>query len=207
MSVGGDVLVVEREDNIMNSWAELGLGELDDLQYGVTKDWIPFNTGPGFSKTLATQHFVVNAIAMAKPGFGFTGPTVINFDVDEVLPDMLAAQDYVKEKGHPSRSQDADTYKVWSRALTEQGRRFKAIIAQVKAESPELAQLLGDWGGTAYAHGKGRPMPVIRGVTLRVPIQPIQQEIVMAQVLVVSIRKRDTYTEELAHERLAGNAG
>ena len=191
----------------MDSWADLGLGELDDFQYGVSKGWIPLADAPGFTRTFETEHFIVNMFAIRTRGGANGGPTIINFDVDEVLPDMLAAQDYVKEKGYPSRSKDKETYKVWSRALTAQGRRFKAIIEQVKAESPEFAQLLDGWGGCAYAHGEKRPMPVIRGLTLRAPIVTVDGTLLMVRVVGGMIKKRDSYTEELAHERLAGNAG
>lgn len=187
----------------MNSWAELGVGELDDFGYGVSTGWVSIEDGRTFIRQFETPHFVVNmtaAVGEVNPKWG----TRIRFDVDEVLPDMLAAQDLVKSLGYPSRKGDPATYKVWSRALTAQGRRFKQIIAEVKAESPELAALFTDWGGCSFAHGSSRPDPVIRGLPMIRTIATLDGAVLAAWIGAVFVSKRDSYTEELAQRRISG---
>ena len=188
----------------MNSWAELGLGELDDFKFGVNRGWVPGEVPGSLERRYETPHFVV--YASARMGRRRLRGTKVYFDIDEVLPDMLAAQDYMREKGYPSRSKDKGTYKVWSRALTAQGRRFKQLLAMAKSESPELSTLLDGWGGCAFAHGPQRPMPVLYGVGLWVPAE-VGGMVDLLALEGVYVFKRDTYTEELARERFASNAG
>ena len=186
----------------MKSWAELGVGELDDFGYGVSTGWVAIEDGRTFIRQFETPHFVVNmtaAVGEVNPRWG----TRIRFDVDEVLPDMLAAQDLVKSLGYPSRKGDPATYKVWSRALTAQGRKFKQIIAEVKAESPELSALFTDWGGCSFAHGEDRPDPVIRGLPMIRAIATLEGDVRAAWIGAVFIHKRDSYTEELAQRRMS----
>jgi hypothetical protein len=176
----------------MVTWAEIGLEQLDDFNFGINTGWVHVGDGYGYQRRFETPNFVVTMFGVPARTSG--RETSIHFDVDEVLPDMIAAQDLVREKGYPSRSKDKETYKVWSRALTAQGKRFKQIIAQVREESPEFDQLVSGWGGCSYAHGKKRPSPVIRGVAHRVAILNPYGFIELVWVMGGSIAKREKAT-------------
>jgi len=207
MSVGTASLEVsdKRGEQQMKNWTELGLGELDDYNFGLNGGWVPAGEGPGYERRFETPNFVATMFAVPSRVRG--RETTIHFDIDEVLPDLIAAQDLVREKGYPSRSKDKETYKVWSRALTAQGKRFKQIIAQVREESPEFDQLFSGWGGCSYAHGKKRPTPVIRGLAHRVAIVNPAGGIELVWVMGGFIAKRDSYAAELdAQRRLEAGA-
>ena len=44
----------------MNSWSELGVGELDDFGYGVSTGWVSIEEGRTFIRQFETPHFVVD---------------------------------------------------------------------------------------------------------------------------------------------------
>jgi len=173
----------------MDTWADIGLEQLDGFDFGINSGWVPVGDGFGYQRRFETPNFVATVFGV--PAYTPGRETGIHFDVDEVLPDMIAAQDLVREKGYPSRSKDKETYKVWTRALTAQGKRFKQIIAQVRDESPEFDQLFSGWGGCSYAHGKTRPSPIIRGVALRVAILNPSGLVELIWVMGGSIAKRE----------------
>jgi hypothetical protein len=184
----------------MSSWVDLGVGELDDFDFGINRGWVREHAAH-LSRRFETPRFIVLASARTWR-LSYSRRTTVFFDVDEVLPDMLAAQDLMKERGYPSRSKDRETWKVWSRALTAQGKRHKELLALVKSESPELAQLLDAWGGTAYAHGSTRPIPAISGAALRVSVQLPDGEVRLALIESLCVLKRDTFTIERARAHL-----
>ena len=44
----------------MGSWAEVGVGELDDSGYGVSTGWLAVEDGRTFIRQFETPHFMVN---------------------------------------------------------------------------------------------------------------------------------------------------
>ena len=83
--------------------------------------------------------------------------TEILFEADQILPELLAAQDMMEAKGWPSRGKDKSSYAIWNKTRTAQAKIFKGLVKQLQEESPEFATVLDGPGGWLQARGLKDP--------------------------------------------------
>ena len=140
----------------MTVWSDEELYGLKDFTFGVSTGW---RIAP--QKTLLLRFespsIIAEAVAFPPVHTGRGARTEILFEADQILPEMLAAQDMMEGLGWPSRKKDKASYAIWNKARTAQAKIFKGLVKQFQNESPEFSTMLDGSGGWLAAHGRKDP--------------------------------------------------
>lgn len=140
----------------MTVWSDEELYGLKDFTFGVSTGWriAPHKT---LLRRFESPSIIAEAVAFPPVHTGRGARTEILFEADQILPEMLAAQDLMEELGWPSRKKDKASYAIWDKARTAQAKIFKGLVRQLQEESPEFETVLDGKGGWLQARGLTDP--------------------------------------------------
>ena len=140
----------------MTVWSDEELYGLKDFTFGVSTGWriAPHKT---LLRRFESPSIIAEAVAFPPVHNGRGARTEILFEADQILPELLAAQDMMEAKGWPSRSKDKASYAIWNKARKAQAMIFKGLVKQLQEDSPEFATVLDGKGGWLQARGLSDP--------------------------------------------------
>ena len=156
----------------MTVWSDEELYGLKDFTFGVSTGW-KFAPNMMLLRRFESPSIIAEAVAVPTDRRVRGSRTEILFEADQILPEMLAAQDMMEEKGWPSRSKDKASYAIWNKARTAQAKIFKGLVKQLQEDSPEFATVLDGPGGWLAARGLKDPQ--LWRETLIIPIEVINK--------------------------------
>lgn len=156
----------------MTVWSDEELYGLKDFTFGVSTGW-RITPGKILTRRFESPSIIAEAVAVPLEQRVRGSRTEILFEADQILPELLAAQDMMEAKGWPSRSKDKASYAIWNKARTAQAKIFKGLVKQLQAESPEFATVLDGSGGWLAA--RGRKDPQLWRETLVIPIEVMKK--------------------------------
>lgn len=140
----------------MSKWSDLEIYGLADFDFGISTGWSI--AGPKKAvRRFESPTLIAEAVAWKTDMCIKGSRTTTRFEVDQILPQMIAAQILMEDLGWPSRKKDPQTYAIWNKARTAQAKIFKSLVKQLQAESPEFATVLDGKGGWLAAHGRKDP--------------------------------------------------
>ncbi len=152
----------------MTVWSDEELYGLKDFTFGVSTGW-RINPGKVLTRRFEAPSIIAEAVAVPTEQRMRGSRTEILFEADQILPEMLAAQDMMEELGWPSRKKDKASYAIWNKARTAQAKIFKGLVKQLQEESPEFATVLDGSGG--WLQARGLTDPQLWRETLVIPIE------------------------------------
>ena len=160
----------------MTVWSDEELYGLKDFTFGVSTDW-RINPGKVLTRRFESPSIIAEAVAVPMEQRIRGSRTEILFEADQILPELLAAQDMMEAKGWPSRGKDKASYAIWNKARTAQAKICKGLVAQLQEESPEFATVLDGTGGWLAAHGRQDPQlwrePLIIPIEVLKKVRPM----------------------------------
>ncbi|MDH6532369.1 hypothetical protein M2119_000606 [Aurantimicrobium minutum] len=170
----------------MTVWSDEELYGLKDFTFGVSTGWRPVGEYK-LVRRFETPSIVADAVAVPAEYRDRNAKTTVMFEIDQILPAMLAAQTMMEETGWPSRKNNPQQYAIWNKARSAQATIFKGLVKQLQHESPEFSLVLDGVGGTLSARGVKDPQ--LWRETLVIPIE-VQGAVVSMWVKNIIIRKR-----------------
>ena len=181
----------------MATWSDEELYGLEDFNFGISHGWTPIHKGI-VSRRFETQHLIAEAIASTAGPTSRISRTTIEFEIDQILPEMLAAQNLMEETGWPSRKNNPKQYAIWNKARTAQAKIFKGLVTQLQQESPEFSVVLEGVGGWLAARGRKDPQlwrsPLIIPIEMFGKVFPVWVEIIKIHKRPTELDKSNLYT-------------
>ena len=156
----------------MTVWSDEELYGLKDFTFGVSTGW-RINPGKVLTRRFESPSIIAEAVAVPMEQRMRGSRTEILFEADQILPELLAAQDMMEAKGWPSRGKDKASYAIWNKARTAQAKIFKGLVKQLQEDSPEFATVLDGPGG--WLQARGLKDPQLWRETLVIPIEVLKK--------------------------------